>query len=174
MNKKLNLKPGNYWFYGLPYENIKPEDHQLFTEFLNTLPVIDTYITSFRWDTGNPNYDSPDRIFGLFYFHYDPSVLSDVNWCSKQGEKEKYNQITRDDFNWIRLDFKRDLNPLVESLVLEFPKGTTICDETCSFYWFCDRRRKSSMNPVSFLGLSCEDYNFKLNNIKTDLNEEYI
>lgn len=172
MVKKLDLKPGRYWFYGCPsgkYSLIQRE----FEDFLDYLPIGNT---NYMFDCG----DQPDEnLIGIFYFDIDPSSgLSrptldyySVMINGLEGFRKKF----LDNPDCIQLSYKSEVkdsficNPEdIREKVLQYNvkliPGKTRCSESCMFYWACNGDQDSSLpNPSECLikGVSCRTHNFE-------------
>ena len=152
MSKILKLKPGVYWFFGYDNDKIKPKDKILFSNFLNSLPIKDVY---FDFRTG----DTVLNARGLFYFKVDPRYSrSELHWVNKDKGTDFTSII--DNPTHVRLYplHPKGLPDSLQSANVSFEPGKTRCNETCTFYWFCDRERNSEFNPTIAMGLPCEKF----------------
>ncbi len=177
MNKKLNLKPGNYYFYGID-DSEEFNDQVIKLErfrdnFLNRLPV--QINSDWCWRTGSTN----ENALGLFYFSYNGIDPIDIGWCSKWSEPTKYcNIISSQDWTmlnpnkYIMVDDINELNNIETNINIKITVGETKCNENCIFYWSCSGD-KESFNPSKALGkgISCENHNFEINKVKIIIDE---
>lgn len=157
--EKLNLKPGNYYFFGLDSEASDKEKEE-FDAFLEVLPV--PILQVFHWGTGSNSNNST----GLYYITPD---MDRIRWCSRTFTPKDFDRIISDpqyqflDRNKV---MKNQSGALTQSIDFRIYPGQTSCSETCAFYWFCDHKRNSLFNPAkAVLGLSCSDYDFSTKRI---------
>ena len=152
----INLKPGNYWFFGIDSESTKEQTLLYINEFIKSLPVKNTQ--GWMWKVGN----TLNAVSGVFSFTIPrfQSKAEHLNWernvdfVSKNYTFIDYNQYISIDTN--KTNF----------LSLNIETNPTACNESCVFYWSCDGDRKSVVNPSVALGLPCENYCFNKNKLK--------
>ena len=178
MSKKLNLNPGNYYFYGIDDESndrvVRMERFQ--NNFLNRLPK--TLKVGWCWETGSTDKNA----LGLFYFSYNGIDPIDIEWCSRWSNHVKYSEITSSQ-NWTNLNSNKytvvddisELNNIETNINIKITTGETKCDENCIFYWSCSGD-KDSFNPSKALGkgISCKTHNFEINKVKIIIDENYL
>ena len=145
----VNLKPGKYWFFG-HNENANLEEIRSFYEFLDQLPL---QYGGMSFDTGSTEKTAT----GLFYFEIElfPDETPELVWLSSMYDIDYHKVLKDPDYVFLS---PANLIDYVYSISLQFDAEITECNETCVFYWFCDRNRKSDFNPSISLGISCEKF----------------
>lgn len=155
-NKTIELKPGNYWFFGLDIESTPEQTSLYINEFIDRLPIKNKH--GWCWKVGN----TLNTVHGVFSFRISrfQSKAENITWerdidfVSKNYTFIDYNQYIN--INTNKTNF----------LSLNIETNPTACNESCAFYWSCDGDRKSVVNPSVALGLPCEYYCFNKNKLK--------
>ena len=163
-----SLKPGKYWFYG--FSHSIANDSFYFHQFYSALNAIvdfnESSVSGFTFSSGRELVSS-----GFFYFTYNPSGETELNWALSGDTAERIEErvrikLSHHKINWENLHNK-DNQILIEGDLdkpvaeLRIPTGKTECTEDCMFFDACDRVRGSILNPSRLMdGISCETNNF--------------
>ena len=157
----LNLNPGKYWFFGFGRSADEVEE-KMFNSFLRSLP-LNNVVYNFR--TGSIKSEA----IGLYYFEVVPDKPSyRLEWVSKyaRDQKDLYEKIITDP-TYVQLSHLNGENhDHNASTLIYYENEETPCNETCVFYWFCDRNRTSQFNPSVSMGLPCSVYKHSKNSYR--------